>query len=221
MSSITRIFLLLLCLGSICIPAASYAQEREYKRGLYTRLQTGGGQGIFELQHLSKTNSRFTSISPFIAFQIGSVLAPNFILYAGISGVRSAQAQSGVPSHTSNDYSYTILTTGLNYYFMPYNIYVSPEIRVFGNARLSYEDSKGVKTENIFDSGTGYGLALGKEWPLNEFWNIGLAFTAYQDAFRGNRAREIKDNTVKGMNNFDNARSTLIGLALSISFHKF
>ena len=212
---------LLLLLGFIGIQRANYAQERTYERGFYARLQTGGGQGFFELKHLSETNTIFTSTSPFISFQMGSVIAPNFILHAGISSVQAVRANSGVQNHTSSSYRYTILSAGLSYYFMPYNIYVSPELRIFGDASLAYEDSMGTETEKIFDSGTGYGLSIGKEWGLDDAWNLGLAFTSYQDSFRGDRTREINNNTVEGRNNFDDARNLFIGFALSLSYHKF
>lgn len=212
---------LLFLLSFVCVQKANYAQEGDYKQGFYARVQTGGGQGIFELKHLSETNTLFGASSPFIAFQMGSVIAPNFILHGGISSIQAVQANSEGQSHENSKYALTILTTGLSYYFMPYNIYVSPELRVFGNASLSYEDSRGTKTEKIFDSGTGYGLSIGKEWSLNNFWNLGLALAAYQDGFRGDRTREIKGDTIEGKNNFDDARSIFIGLALSLSFHRF
>ena len=204
------------------------AKERVYRKGAYMRVQGGLGQGIFALRHLSETNSSFVSNSSFINFQMGSVVALNCILYAGISSSQALQTRSPVRNHRNSSYSHTSISTGLNYYIMPYNIYLSPEIRIFGNATLRYQNftmSPGIEKEQRFDTGTGYGLSIGKEWPLadSNFWNIGIAFTAYQDSFRGKheRTRMLNQSLAQGENNFDQAKSTLIGFSLSLSFHRF
>ena len=220
-----RILFILFLLGLFYAQNSLYAREKgsEYEKGSYMRIQTGGGQGIFDLQHLSEKNSRFISNAPFFTFHLGTVVARNFILYGGISTVQALQVESPVKNHTNSSYSYTMLSAGLNYYFMPYNIYISPEIRILGNATLRYQRDTGVKTESVFDSGTGYGFSIAKEWSLREdnLWKLGIALVTYQDGFRGKRNRTTDKDTVTGGSNFDQVRTSFFGLALSLSLHKF
>src|SRR5207249_3278413 len=58
---------------------------------------------------------------------------------------------------------------GVNYYFMPYNFYVSAMVLM---TRLTITSGG---SSGSTDAGFGAKLAIGKEWWMSDHWGIGVA----------------------------------------------
>ncbi len=131
----------------------------------------------------------------FSTLQLGGALTPYFAIHGGLSyaSINGEFRSTGgdLPSHVSAEYNMLMPTLGFSFYIMPANIYISPEFHFAGSGEVSsdtdecHEDGHSFPCELDIDleSGTGFGLRIGKEWWTSANWGLGAALFYSQDTF--------------------------------------
>ena len=172
--------------------------EIETHDGFFLRFQLGSGNGTFANKAVENGAEEQSGSAALINFQMGWSLNENLILHIGRVSFNGSGTKRDYESIEYEGFSYEVSSSeyetnftglGVSYYFLPLNIYVSPEYYFSGEATtkstlgedlglLRYND------EYKFDSGTGIGLTVGKEWWVSENWGLGLALFYAQAQFK-------------------------------------
>jgi hypothetical protein len=134
--------------------------------GLLLRVTTGWGVGML----YGKNGRDETSLLAGLALDAGAAVIENVIVRArfrtGVTGFRESEFGDDVL------FSYGAAGAGVDYYFMPVNVYLGGTISVAGVAR-STDDRV-----NHSKAGLGLDIDLGKEWWLGTNWGVGIAARA-------------------------------------------
>ncbi len=162
---------------------------------------------------------------------MGWVVVPNIAIHGGFShalafGLKPKGEEKGLEK---TDFAYSVATLGLTYYFMPFNIYVSPEARFVvtrtsqeteaiggglpPNSNLTYSARNLDSLEHLSHS-----LSIGKEWFLSDNYAMGVALTYSKDFLKG--PGKVYNPSASVEERFKSeALVTQIGLALSITIN--
>lgn len=173
-------------------PAAAPKHE-----GFLLRVTTGWGVGRL----YGKNGRDETSLLVGLAVDGGAAVIENLIVRArlrtGVTGFRESDFGDDVL------FSYGAAGFGVDYYFMPMNVYLGGTVSVAGVAR-STEDHV-----NHSRAGLGLDLDVGKEWWLGSHWGVGIAARAsYVDV--------AAEHTVRGGGSL---RSWHLGLQFSATYN--
>jgi hypothetical protein len=111
-----------------------------------------------------------TSLLAGLAVDGGAAVMENLIVRArlrtAVTGFRESEFGDDVL------FSYGAAGAGVDYYFMPINVYVGGTISVAGVARTTND------RVNHSRAGLGLDLDVGKEWWLGAHWGVGVAARA-------------------------------------------
>ncbi len=156
-----------------------FAQEKEeigfhQHDGFYLKFQLGAGYQNLTYQNWSGSDDmEFSGFGGSFAFQIGGVVAGNFILFAELNHflMTDPDVKLGGASGSTSDTSVSVLGVGggFSYYIMPSNIYFSASISA-SRATLEISGNSGNS-----EYGLGGQIAVGKEWWVSKNWGLGLA----------------------------------------------
>ena len=112
-----------------------------------------------------------------VAFDVGSAVIENLI----VRGRLRASALGFSDGDFGDDvlFSFGAIGVGVDYYFMPSNIYLGATLSLVGASR-SHDD-------HTLHSKAGFGVDLdvGKEWWFGNHWGVGLAVRATLDQVGG------------------------------------
>lgn len=169
-------------------------------------LRATSGYGFGSLT-ASAADVREGSLVVGLGVDVGAAVIENLIVRGRLRGA--------VGYYQDNDFgedvllSFGTLGAGVDYYFMPINIYVGGTVSVAGITR-SDEDRA-----NRSKAGLGLDLDVGKEWWISRRWAIGIALRAtYIDAAPANIL------TAAGISPADaRLRSFHVGLQFSATFN--
>ncbi len=194
----------------------SYAQSKNNVRldsdDFFMGLYLGSGQTSLTLNHLTETKSNFVGTEAMTALHLGISPMEEVTFHFGIQYNRSIEIESSNHEQNNAVFAGTFLVIGFQYY-LPYQMYILSELRLFGDASIVYENStRKEKTEKIFKDATGYSLGFGRVWYTSSQWIFGIGFIFASDQFDGDRTIEVKENGVDGKNNFDNLIKNSIGI---------
>ena len=141
-------------------------------QGLFMRIDGGGGY-LKTSATVSGSNLSLSGPAGSFGFSIGGNVIEDLSLFGhvGLSIVANPTVSSGGSSSSTGDSSLNFATLGggANYYFMPYNFYVSGMIVM---TRLTTTVNG---TSGSTDAGLGAKIAVGKEWWIGDHWGIGVA----------------------------------------------
>jgi hypothetical protein len=154
------------------LAARAEPSEDARHRGFFLRMHLGGGylnssvrSGPYDVKVDGGAGS--------FAIALGGAIGQNLHLYGEL-----VESIAGSPNRTINGTSGTLTNTsyglyamgpGVNYYFMPINVYLSGSLLF---SRLNASNSSG-------NGNSDWGLAgkfqLGKEWWVSDTWGLGVA----------------------------------------------
>ena len=142
-----------------------------------------------------------TSLVAGLAVDAGAAVIENLVVRArlrtGVTGFRESDFGDDVL------FSYGAAGFGLDYYFMPVNVYVGATFSIAGVARTRDDEV------NYSRAGIGIDLDVGKEWWLGANWGVGIAARAsYVDV--------AAEHTVRGGGRL---RSWHLGLQFSATYN--
>ena len=149
-------------------------EERYHKhQGLFMRIDAGGGY-MKASAPLGTSDASLSGPAGSFGFSLGGNVVDNLSIFGhvGLSIVANPTYTSGGTSTSaSGDSSLNFATfgPGVNYYFMPYNFYVTGMVVM---TRLTTTVNG---TSGATDAGIGVKVAIGKEWWVGEQWGIGVA----------------------------------------------
>ncbi len=163
----------------------------------FVRMSIGTGRAVYEEESSQQLTGNTdplpteASHSPLNTLRIG--VQPGWVMYN--NNCSSLALHSGFEYHLSGplkiddlNYSYLSLIIGLSYYFSPWNIYISPQMRLplFGSVSTHLESSfdggpRQDEKANIQEDGLGFGFSVGKEWLTQENFIWGLALSYSED----------------------------------------
>lgn len=151
--------------------SAELSEEFHRHVNFFLRLQLGFGFGAWLP---TPSNDDLLHLSPTTMFNIalGGCPIENLVLLADIWGSMSMiEKESGLSSLRAMT---TVVAFGVNYYFMPQNLYVGGSI---GYATTTVTgESQGVSYDTERLNGFGLSGHVGKEWWVSDNWGLGLAF---------------------------------------------
>jgi hypothetical protein len=161
------------------------AGDRDHKHlGMFMRIDGGGG---YVKAATTFNGSKFSVSGPAAAlgFSLGGNVIEDLSIFGhlGLSIAPNPSASSGGISTPTSDASLNFVSIGpgVNYYFMPYNLYVSGMVLV---TRLTTTQGG---TSGSTNAGFGAKVAIGKEWFVADHWGIGVSG---QFSFGSNRDRD-------------------------------
>jgi len=199
MKRVTLVFLFFLINGSLIFadesPPDTVEGDHEHK-GFYFRFLSGFGYGYLhstQVVNMDDVSQNFQNLS----FQFGYTINKKIIVFIGMGTAVMPSSLGPLPFESAGsqlkhvcilqlygqcdkgsgkrlwDYSVTPISGGVNYYFMPENIYVSMAIDL---PEATYKNS---------NTPLGFGIqsAIGKEWWVSKNWGIGLALNIFYDYF--------------------------------------
>lgn len=116
---------------------------------------------------------------------------------------------------TTKDAFYRVTWLGLggSYYFIPANIYIAP---TFLSTNLNYDDE--ALEVNSNDAGSGFQLAIGKEWKISNQWGIGVAmiYTGFQWSDPKEYIQVVEDNFNADVNEVE---ASIFTIAFTATFN--
>jgi hypothetical protein len=172
------------CAGGQCVQRCRYgrcwyerAPEPDDGRrhtGLLLRATTGWGYGPLVG---TKRKVEEGSLALGVSFDAGAAVIENLI----VRGRLRASALGFSDSDFGDDVLFTFgaIGAGIDYYFMPANIYLGATLSLVGASCSNDDDTLHSK------AGFGVDLDLGKEWWLGNHWGVGLALRATLDQVGG------------------------------------
>lgn len=171
-------------------------------KGLALRVTSGYGFGS-----LSASDVREGSLVVGLGVDVGGAVIENLIVRGRLRGAVSYYRDN--PFGTNTLFSFGTAGAGIDYYFMPINIYLGGTLSVAGISRAD-EDNV-----NRSKAGIGLDLDAGKEWWISRRWGIGIALRAtYIDVAPANLLKAA------GIKPFDSRlRSLHVGLQFSATFN--
>jgi hypothetical protein len=136
-------------------------------KGLLLRVTTGWGFGRLSA---SEGNLHEPSFVIGLGVDVGTAVIENLIVRGRVRGAAGYYSEGDF----GNDvlFSFGGVGAGVDYYFMPVNIYVGGTISIAGIARADEDNSHRSK------AGLGLDLDVGKEWWVGRRWGIGIALRA-------------------------------------------
>lgn len=146
-----------------------------------------------------------------MGIDIGSAVVENLVLRGRIRGAVSYYRRGSFGDNVL--FSFGTVGAGVDYYFMPINIYIGGTVSVAGVTRTD-EDYV-----NRSKAGLGLDFDVGKEWWVGNRWGIGLALRAtYIDVAPANIlvASGIYPDAEEG---HPRLRSVHVGLQFSATFN--
>jgi hypothetical protein len=159
---------------AFALPLAARAETAEdaRHRGLFLRMHLGGGY-LNSSVRSGGTDLKVNGGAGSFSVALGGAVGQNLHLYGEL-----ADSIAGSPNYTRNGSSGTLTNTtysllamgpGVNYYFMPVNVYLSGSLLL---SRVNVSSSSG-------NGNSDWGLAgkfqLGKEWWVSDTWGLGVA----------------------------------------------
>lgn len=173
-------------------------------KGLLLRVTSGYGFGSLSA---SDAGVREGSLVVGLGVDVGGAVIENLIVRGRLRGAVSYYRDN--PFGTNTLYSFGTAGAGIDYYFMPINIYLGGTVSVAGISRAD-EDNV-----NRSKAGIGFDLDAGKEWWISRTWGIGIALRAtYMDVAPANllKAAGIRPSDSR-------LRSLHVGLQFSATFN--
>jgi hypothetical protein len=170
-------------------------------KGLLLRATTGWGFGRLSASQTSQHESSFV-----LGFgvDVGAAVVENLIVRGRVRGSAGYYRESDFGDEVL--FTFGGVGAGVDYYFMPVNLYVGGTISVAGIARAQADEDKGHRSK----AGVGLDLDVGKEWWVGKRWGLGLSLRAsYVDVASAN----IVNNPSARLRAFH------IGLQLSATFN--
>lgn len=152
---------------------ADAGDDDAHHRGFFLRMHLGGGY-LNSSATDAGTALRVKGGAGSFSVAVGGAVARDLHLYGELmdsvasSPTYSVNGTSAVGTNTS--YGLVGLGPGVNYYFMPVNIYLSGSLLL---ARLAADNGNG-STGNS-DWGLAGKFQAGKEWWVSENWGLGIA----------------------------------------------
>jgi hypothetical protein len=171
-------------------------------KGLLVRATTGYGFGT-----LAAGDVHEPSLMLGLGVDVGSAVIENLIVRGRMRGMVSYFADNDFGENVL--YSFGTFGVGVDYYFMPINIYIGGTLSVAGISRTVEERI------NRSKAGVGLDLDVGKEWWVGRRWGIGLALRAsYLDVAPANilQVSRIEPRDAR-------LRSVHVGLQFSATFN--
>ena len=140
--------------------------------GMFMRIEAGGGY-MKSSATLGTSDAALSGPAASFGFSLGANVVENLSIFGhvGLSLVANPSFSSGGSSSPSSDSSLNFASVGpgLNYYFMPYNFYVTGMV-VMTRLTTTVNGSSGAT-----EAGIGAKIAVGKEWWVGDQWGIGIA----------------------------------------------
>ncbi len=171
----------------LSLPGLLYAQTNgEYEHdGFLLRYQLGIGVGNLErnIDKISGGGGGFSTL------QLGYSLNSNWAVHGGLSyAVITGNYNDRSGELIYAEYTTFMPTLGISFYIMPINIYISPELHFAGSGTITSDtfqtaDGESLELDGDLESGTGFGLRIGKEWWVNPDLGLGVAFFYSRDTF--------------------------------------
>jgi hypothetical protein len=159
---------------ALTLPLAARAETAEdaRHRGLFLRMHLGGGYLTSSVRS-GGTDLKVNGGAGSFSIALGGAVGRNLHLYGeladSIASSPSATINGSSGTLTNTNYSLLALGPGVNYYFMPMNVYLSGSLLL---SRLNLSNSSG-------NGNSDWGLAgkfqLGKEWWVSDTWGLGVA----------------------------------------------
>ncbi len=140
-------------------------------QGLFMRIDAGGGY-MKTSATIGGSNVSLSGPAGSFSFSVGGNVIEDLSLFGhvGLSMVANPKVSGATPTSTGDStLNFATLGGGANYYFMPYNFYVSGMIVM---TRLTTTTNG---TSGSTDAGLGAKVAVGKEWWMGDHWGIGVA----------------------------------------------
>jgi hypothetical protein len=166
------------------------ADDRYHKHlGLFLRLDGGGGY-LKSATTFNGSNGSLSGPAGSFGFSLGGNVIEDLSIFGhlGISIVANpSNTLPGAAATSDSTLNFVSVGPGVNYYFTPYNFYVSGMVLV---TRLTTTVNG---TSGSTNAGFGAKVAIGKEWWVADHWGIGVAG---QFTFGSNQDRDI--GTAKG-----------------------
>jgi hypothetical protein len=175
MSRIAPIYLGILILtlvGSSLTSTPALAGEPRTHDGFFLRLSAGGGYASSAVNVAGIDVVELSGGAGDLNLAIGGTVSPNLIVHGTIFGWSlSDPTVKLVGIETPDfrgDFTLSVWGGGITYYFMPANIYISPNV---GFATISGGDD----FDGNYDGGFALDVTLGKEWWVGNSWGLGVA----------------------------------------------
>lgn len=170
--------LALLVAGALLAASAASAQapaggddEVHRHRGLFLRLDGGVGY-LRSSSTLDGLDASLSGPAISLGFSLGGHVREDLSVFghASLSAAPGPSASLGTSSGATDGWLNLLsIGPGMNYYFMPSNVYVSAVVALTGLLAGAYGRS------GSSEVGVGARLAVGKEWWVGDRWGIGVA----------------------------------------------
>jgi hypothetical protein len=163
---------LLLCLAA---PARAQSTPRETHRGLFLRLQAGGGYLRADADYLGGT-SQASGGAGMLGIAAGGAIAEDVVLYGEVWGMVAANPTIRAPGSASylldGSLNYGGAGVGLGTFLMPANVFLGVSLDV---TRLGVTNYDGTRTSS--DLGLAVTATLGRQWWFSRHGALGLSVT--------------------------------------------
>ena len=160
----------------VIISAVSSVQAggpRDHEPGFFLRLSTGIGGAKTGRDDAQNVEQKYSGWTGDPNFAIGGTITRNLALHGTLFGWSASDPNyelGGVEVQASTDLVFLgAIGAGITYYFMPLNLYLSPNI---GFGRLAQEVSNDVRESDL---GVAFDFTVGKEWWVSGRWALGVA----------------------------------------------
>ena len=176
--------------------------------GFFLRAQLGFGSGATVIEDLQGDDFETSGTSTTFNFQFGYAIVDNFIIFLenGASVMPESKvkwAGAVTEAEKKNDVAISTFGIGMSWYWMPYNIYISPVLSI------SATEYDGAALKGDSEVGSGLTLSIGKEWWVSDNWGLGVALFVFGGS-----------DTVKDQSNkkYDMA-SSVIGIMFTATYN--
>jgi hypothetical protein len=153
-------------------PAPAGEDDRVHRhQGLFLRLDGGLGY-LRSSSMLNGEDASLTGLALSFGISLGGHVREDLSVFghASISAAPAPTASLGTSSGgTDSSLELVSIGPGVNYYFMPSNVYVSAVVALTGLFAIAKNKS------GSSEVGLGVRVAVGKEWWVGDRWGIGVA----------------------------------------------
>ena len=195
-----------------------FSQIQAEKIKSYASIEAGFTRSVLSLELISDTNSEFvTNRGILLNIKMGFFLSQYISVHGGSSYLYISKLEplNSYQSKASADLH--MLSLGFSYLNDSYNFKITPEIRLFGNAQLNYNNGlDNSSVEKSFSDGSGYSISVNKNWNYDNKRSMGVKIIYFHDRLIGNQHRETKDSMRIQKSNFDDLRNNSIGLLFTV-----
>lgn len=220
-----KITILFIGMNMFLFPAFIQAQQ-DHEPGFFLRsyFLATSSTGQFKTEHPESTDTveledlSLKGVSVLTNIQLGGFVFPNFAIHGGFWGIGAISPELSDDAYSDGSYRLGGLGVGFSYYFMPYNVYITPEYH-FGVASAEFRNDLLSKKYKASYTGSGFGLSIGKEWFSSSNWGIGVALNYYQHTFKGDKLKTAKagDAQAESKKSELKASNSYFGLSLSVT----